>query len=146
MLHQNRKGQMGIRVFVAASILLFASASPAQVGGIDVELNKLESVDNACRAYLVTQNLTDVGFETLQMDIVMFDKNGIVAKRLAVEIAPMPPGKTSLKVFDIAGLACDQIGQLLLNDVIQCRDTDGVRHDCLSLLKVTSRGAVPFIN
>ncbi len=126
--------------------LLFASASMAQVGGIDVELNKLEDVDSACRAYLVTQNLTDDHFDTLQLDVVMFDNDGVVAKRLAVEIGPMPAGKTSLKVFDINGLTCEQIGQLLLNDVIQCRDMDGTRDDCLSLLTVTSRGGVPFIN
>ncbi len=137
---------MTIRAFITAIALLFAGASIAQVGGIDVELNKLESVDNACRAYLVTQNLTDDGFETLQLDVVMFDKDGVVAKRLAVEIGPMPADKTSLKVFDINGLSCDQIGQLLLNDVIQCRDTNGTRDDCLSLLTITSRGGVPFIN
>lgn len=133
-------------VLIAASLMLFCTAASAQVGGIVVELNKLEQVNNACRAYLVTQNLTDTHFQTLLLDVVMFDNNGIVAKRLAVELGPLPAGKTSLKVFDIVGLPCDKIGQLLLNDVIQCRDKSGVRTDCLSLVRVSSRDEVAFIN
>lgn len=138
---------MKLRVLFCALLLaVLPMLAAAQVGGVTVELNKLEQVDNACRAYLVTQNLTDTHFDSLQLDIVMFDNDGIVAKRLAVEIAPMAPGKTSLKVFDIAGLPCDKIGQLLLNDVIQCRDDKGVRTDCLSLVRVSSRDKVAFIN
>lgn len=133
-------------LFCALLLAVLPMLAAAQVGGVTVELNKLEQVDNACRAYLVTQNLTDTHFDSLQLDIVMFDNDGIVAKRLAVEIAPMAPGKTSLKVFDIAGLPCDKIGQLLLNDVIQCRDDKGVRTDCLSLVRVSSRDKVAFIN
>lgn len=133
-------------VLIGVALALFSTSVLAQVGGIDVELNKLQPVKNACRAFLVTQNLTKTDFKSLQLDVVMFNNDGIVAKRLAVEIGPMPAGKTSLKVFDIAGLPCDNIGQLLLNDVIQCQDAKGKRNDCLSLIHVSSRSKVPFIN
>lgn len=133
-------------ILLAAALTLFSGAALAQVGGgIVVELNKLEQVENACRAYLVTQNLTDSQFETLVLDVVMFDNKGIVAKRLAVDIAPLPADKTRLKVFDITGLTCKNIGQLLLNNVIECQDAERKRNDCLSLLRVTSRDDVPFI-
>jgi len=163
------------RVVLLASTLIAAvpalAQSGAATGGINVELNKLEPVDSACRAYLVTQNLSDQTFNSLKLDVVMFDAQGIVAKRLAVQIAPMPAGKTSLKVFDIADLACDKIGQLLLNNVLECtvapaaavdddtaasqatrQSADQVadqaatsRSDCLSLISVSQRGNVPFI-
>ncbi|KEZ78367.1 hypothetical protein [Salinisphaera hydrothermalis] len=127
-----------------------SKSATASSQAVDVELNKLTSVPNACRAYLVTQNLTDRAFDSFKLDVVMFDNNGIVAKRLAVQLGPMPAGKTSLKVFDIPGLACKQIGQLLLNDVLQCTVNTGngppkERHDCLSLISVSQRGRVPFI-
>lgn len=133
-------------VIIGILLALYANLALAQVGGVDVELNKLKQLDNACRAYLVTQNLTETNFDSLQLDVVMFDNDGIVAKRLVVEIAPLPPGKTSLKAFDIDGLPCDKIGQLLLNDVVQCRAADGPRKDCLSLVHVSSRADVSFIN
>ena len=136
---------MVIRALIAAFLVVANATASAQAGGIDVELNKLEPVDGACRAYLVTQNLTDSTFEDVQLDVVMFDNDGIVARRLAVQIGPMARNKTSIKVFDIKNLACDDIGQMLLNDVLQCRSDQGARDDCLSLLSVSQRGNVPFI-
>ena len=133
-------------LFIGAVLALLSTAVPAQVGGVDVELNKLQQVDDACRAYLVTQNLTDTDFKSMQLDIVMFDDDGIAAKRLAVEIGPLAADKTSLKVFDIGGLPCENIGQLLLNNVLQCQDSEGKRDDCLALIHVSSRGKVAFIN
>lgn len=121
-----------------------AAADPAEAR-VAIELNKLEPVAEACRAYLVVRNDTGIAFESLQLDLVLFDNDDIVAKRLAVETAPLPAGKTSLKVFDIAGLQCDAIGQILLNNVLSCEDAFGKRDDCLALLAVTSRGMVPFI-
>lgn len=136
---------MLLRTLVVAMGLLMAGNAWAQAGGIEVELNKLEPVNGACRAYLVTQNLTDTRFDAVSLDVVMFDNDGIVARRLAVQIGPMAPDKTHIKVFDIKNLACDDIGQLLLNDVLECRADNGARDDCLSLLSVSQRGSVPFI-
>ncbi|MDN5939835.1 MAG: hypothetical protein L0H83_14400 [Salinisphaera sp.] len=113
--------------------------------GVAIELNKLEPVHDACRAFIVIHNKSSRRFQTLQLDLVMFDTQGIVAKRLAVDAAPLPPQKTLLKVFDIQALPCDQIGQILLNGVLACRDQNGERKDCLGLLSVTARGGVPFI-
>jgi hypothetical protein len=122
-----------------------APAGGGAPGAIHVELNKLKQVQGACRAYLVTQNFTQLRFQSLKLDVVMFDSNGIVAKRLAVQLGPMPKGKTSLKVFDIKGLPCAKIGQLLLNGVLDCKDKKGPRDNCLSLISVAHRGSVAFI-
>src|SRR5699024_8057022 len=112
-------------LFIGAVLALLSTAVPAQVGGVDVELNKLQQVDDACRAYLVTQNLTDTDFRSMQLDIVMFDDDGIAAKRLAVEIGPLAADKTSLKVFDIGGLPCENMGQVLVNNVYSCLEIGG---------------------
>ncbi|MDA3922523.1 MAG: hypothetical protein PF501_17870 [Salinisphaera sp.] len=149
---------MRLRALLLAVLAVCCGPVFAQAGGVQIELNKLEQVNGACRAYLVTQNLTDSAFDSLKLDVVMFDSQGIVAKRLAVQLGPMPAGKTSLKVFDIPDLACDGIGQLLLNNVLECTSppsqptADGgaankpvQRDDCLSLVSVSQRGKVPFI-
>src|SRR5699024_12884098 len=91
----------------ATVLLLLSGTALAQSGNIDVELNRLKQHDDACRASLVTQNLTDIDIETLQLDLVMFDNEGIIAKRLAVGLGPLPAGKTRLKEFDVA----DQSGR-----------------------------------
>ena len=76
---------------------------------------------------------------------MMFDADGVVAKRLAVGTAPLPAGKTSLKVFDIEDLLCERVGRVLLNDALACADASGPRDDCLGLVVPVARGAVDFL-
>lgn len=113
--------------------------------GVQVELNKLETHDGVCRAYLVLENRTESDFASLQLDLVTFDTAGIVARHLAVEMAPLPRAKTRLRVFDAAAQPCEKVARLLLNDVIACADGTGTRQDCLALLSTANRGTVPFI-
>lgn len=112
---------------------------------VRIELNKLEPQGDACRAYLVLENGTDHAFASLKLDLVMFDIDGVVAKRLAVETAPLPAGKTSLKVFDMNSLACERVDRLLLNTVMKCADRSGGRENCLASIVTDARGPVPFI-
>lgn len=131
-------------VLLATAVLAWSAPARAETL-LPVELNKLEPNGEACRAYLVLENGTQSAFETLKLDLVMFDTNGVVAKRLAVETAPLPTGKTSVKAFDIIDLPCERVGRVLLNGVLACADAAGSREDCLALISTTSRGAVPFI-
>ncbi|MCG8544912.1 MAG: Tat pathway signal sequence domain protein [Alphaproteobacteria bacterium] len=127
--------------------LLFFGGMSVQAGdsNVRIELNKLEPQGDACRAYLVLQNGTDSAFASLKLDLVMFDTDGVVAKRLAVETAPLPAGKTSLKVFDMKALACERVGRLLLNTIMKCADASGDRENCLDSIATAARGSVPFI-
>lgn len=140
---------MRFSTMIAGLFLVFAAlpAAQAQSGAneVQLELNKLEPQANACRAYLVLQNATENEFSSLRLDLVAFDTDGIVAKRLAVEAAPLPPGKTSLKLFDMSDLSCDGIGNLLLNSVLACADQSGERSDCLDLVGVSAKPGLNLI-
>ena len=125
--------------------LLLSGVVHAAENPVRVELNKLEQNGDACRAYLVLNNGTDLAFESLKLDLVMFDTDGVVAKRLAVETAPLPAAKTSLKVFDMKDLPCAGVGRVLLNAVMSCAETAGARDDCLALIATAARGTVDFI-
>jgi hypothetical protein len=134
------------------ALLALALASPgaalAQEAGretVTIELNKLEPQENACRAYLVVKNDGAQAFESLKLDLVMFDKGGVVAKRLAVQAAPLPVGKTSLKVFDVEGHACPDIGSILLNDVLECTPSPAAPGGCLAQIAVSARGDLSFL-
>ena len=134
-------------LFPLCALVVTALAVTAQAADSDVsvELNKLEQMDGACRAYFVLENGSGTAFETLKLDLVTFDSDRIVALRLAAEVGPLPSGKTSLKVFDMEDLLCAELGRLLLNDVTACADTSGRRDDCLVLLSTSTRATVPFI-
>lgn len=132
---------LGLGLAPSASAQEATTTSPE----VRIELNKLEPTGEACRAYLLFENKSAVAFQSLKLDLVLFDGEGIVAKRLAVEGAPLPEDKTSLKVFDITGLPCDGIGRILLNKLTACSDAEGKRDDCLGMVSASTRGTVPFI-
>ncbi len=111
---------------------------------VTIELNKLESVENACRAYLVFRNTTQSSFSAFRLDLVLFGKDGVISRRLAVEAAPLAPGRTSVKLFDIQGVGCGDIGQVLLNDVVACKDASGDRTDCIGIVDLVSKTPASF--
>jgi hypothetical protein len=134
------------RLSIVFGASLSAFASPAfSADAVRVELNKLEPQDGACRAYLVFQNRTQSSFSGRTLDLVMFDNEGVIAKRLAVDAAPLPADKTSVKLFDIEGVACDNIGRILINDVLDCQDETGERQDCVALIGPSSRSDVSLV-
>jgi len=124
---------------------LTAPALPAASAGLSVELNKLETQGEDCRAYMVFENATDSAFTALKLDLVLFDADGVIARRLAVEGAPLPAGKTVVRLFDIARLACGRIGRVLLNDVLACAGQAGAREDCLAIVEPRSKAGAGFV-
>jgi hypothetical protein len=135
-------------VAILAFLAFHCLAAPGAMAGdaaVGIELNKLEPSGAACRAYLVLRNATTVSFESLKLDLVMFDTDGVVARRIAVETAPLPVGKTSLKVFDIGGMPCGKMQRVLLNDILTCESGGSAMDDCLPRVTVSARGPVPFI-
>lgn len=106
---------------------------------LSVELNKLEKLDGGCRAYVVVTNKSAVSYRTMQLDLVLFRSDGIIGRRLALELAPIPKEKRRVKLFDLDGVSCDDVGTFLINDIMECRSDDGPADDCLSKMAVTSR-------
>ena len=116
--------------------------SPSTIG---VELNRLEDQGGNCRAYLVITNPGSAEFSGFALDLVVFDRGGTIMRRLAVDVAPIRPAKTSVKVFDISETACGAIGSILVNDVIHCRDKSGDVAGCVERLSTSSKLAVSLL-
>lgn len=149
---QRRKCTLRQITFQALLVAAWATAAwaPASHGqeGVRIELNKLEPLDSACRAYLLFENRMSEDFRSLKLDLVMFNPEGIINRRLAVEGGPLPAAKTSVKLFDIQGVTCDAVSRVLLNGVLGCsvvRDgTEQERQDCLQLIETASRSGTEF--
>jgi hypothetical protein len=115
-----------------------ASAQPAPEV-IQIELNRLEDQGNSCRAYLVIANPSSVSYTGFKLDLVVFDRSGTIMRRLALDLAPLRVQKTSVKVFDIADTGCRAIGSMLLNEVLDCRDSSGDIPDCVQRVSTSSK-------
>jgi len=116
-----------------------------------IELNKLETAGEACKAILIVENGKGGAIKSLRLDLNAFDPDGVVQKRSMVELGPVPARKTALRQFEISPTPCAQVGRVLLNDVAACEGQDGAGHSlsrdsCLERIEPSSaKGAAPFV-
>jgi hypothetical protein len=130
-------------LLLAASSLLHQPAAAAAADGavaapVRVELNRLEALEGGgCRVYLVVGNAGPAPLESLRLDLVLFGRDGVIDRRLAVEAGPLRAAKTTVRLFDVADYPCAELGSLLLNDVLACGG--GAGPDCLAAVETASR-------
>lgn len=110
----------------------------AEEPGLALELNKLEPIEKGCRAYVVVTNKTDAAYEAFKLDLVLFQNDGVIGRRFSLDLAPVRPQKKAVKLFEIDSMACDKIGQFLINDVIDCKIGQGAAQNCLRRLSTSS--------
>ena len=101
-------------VSALSALLLALSAAPALAAaaapnGVSLELNTLEPRGQNCAVNMVF-GTTDDAYQSFKLDLVFFGTDGAIRKRLAVDAAPLRARKTSVKAFEVSGLACDAIG------------------------------------
>ncbi len=133
-----RRGSCGL----ALAGLLAALPAVASDGPLRLELNKMEAVGTACRAFLVIRNETGTGLTSLDVDLVTFEPSGVIGSRFRVELAPVPEDKTVVKSFDFEGVDCERIDRVLLNDVVRCDPLDAAA--CLALVDLSTLTAEFF--
>ncbi|HZH12652.1 MAG TPA: Tat pathway signal protein [Microvirga sp.] len=137
-------GMMRLVLAVCLASLLPAPAS-SQQSGLRIELNKLEPIGENCRAFFLIDNHQGKDWRSIKLDLFALDPDGVAAKRLAVEVGPVPVKKTLIKLFDFQGLACPRVGRILLNDVVSCDGDVSAREACLSAIETASKvSSVPF--
>jgi hypothetical protein len=132
-----------VLVGLAAQGLMFSPALAED--GLSIELNKLESQDQGCRAYFVIDNKNSTTYETLKLDFVVFGRDGVISQRFAVDLAPLNANKRTVKLFDIPDTACDQMGSILINEVMGCKVDSREDANCLQEISVSSRTDVQLV-
>src|SRR5215203_2345642 len=125
---------------VARMVVLLSFLVPFTVNAatenVRVELNGAESADNRCRLTFVIQNTLARALDSLKLDLVLFNPEGIVYRRLITEMAPVRDAKTVVKTFAVDG-DCAQVGSILVNDVTACAPDEPAA--CLDMLGLSSR-------
>ena len=127
------------RAIAAAAAIGFAMAfgPVAQADALAIELNKLEPQKDSCRAYVVITNNSSTAYQALKLDLVVFQPDGVIGRRFALDLAPLLAQKRSIKLFDF-DIPCDQVGSLLINDVLECDGETGSIPNCLANITATS--------
>ncbi len=126
---------------------------------IRIELNKLEPLpapaaapgavpapSAGCRVYIVIANPDPEPIAQFRLDLILFGADGVIARRVALDLAPLAPHKTAVRLFDLQGQPCDAISRVLVNDVLACQfdkhdevPAEEARVACLDRLQLSSR-------
>jgi hypothetical protein len=117
-----------------------ASAAVAQT--LDIELNKLEDVGGQCAASLLLTNRLSETLEQVRFDVYVFDKAGVIARRLLLDTGPMRTGKTTVASFALIDQPCANVSRLLVNDIPVCKTAAGAAVDCVGALNLSTKAAV----
>ncbi|MPZ40039.1 MAG: hypothetical protein GEU95_18680 [Rhizobiales bacterium] len=126
--------RIGAASIIALSVLKSFPA-PAAEQNVRVELNTLESTESQCRMTFVIENKS-AALESLKLDLVVFNTESVVYRRLITEMGPVRAGRTIVKTFAI-DTKCAQVGAVLVNDVSAC--VPGEPNSCLDGLALSSR-------
>jgi hypothetical protein len=125
-------------IVAVACLSLGVGPALAEPKALSVELNKLEPQGSGCRAYVVVQNDDATAYTALKLDLVLFQQDGVIGRRFAMDLAPLKAQKRTVKLFDLDNIACDKIGSFLINDIVECTAEAGPVENCLAGITVKS--------
>jgi hypothetical protein len=129
---------------LAAAIGWQAAGHAQEDGALTIELNKMEDTAQGCLSSFLFDNRTGHQLSRFQIDLVVFDADGIAAKQMLLDMAPLYEDKKTLASFLLDETACDKIGSILVNSVPRCENGSGNEVGCIDLLEVSSRSQVPL--
>jgi hypothetical protein len=134
--------RQGLTCLLATAVAwgLWASTLSAQEGRLTVELNKVEQGEpDGCRAFFLFRNRTGKSFEGFEMSLAVLDSSGIIDRLLTIDAAPLPAGRTTLKLFEVPQIACADISEILLHELPSCKPQNEEEMDCFDLIELVSR-------
>lgn len=118
----------------------------AEPGRLLVELNKFEEIDGGgCRAFFLFRNQTDQSFAGFEMSLAILDTNGVIDRLLAIDAAPLPVSRTTLKLFEIPEISCAGISEILLHELTSCKPQNADEMDCFPILDLNSKTSAALV-
>jgi len=141
-----------MRKFLVVVVLsLFSAVHSAPLfaqdvsGKISLELNQLQPIEGGgCRLSIIATNGLERPMDQLTLDMVFFDKDGLIDRFLALKFSRISAGKTKILQFALAERSCDSISRLHVNNVSNCVPASITDVYCSDLLALSNRTPIRF--
>ncbi|MDO9526627.1 MAG: hypothetical protein Q7J57_13995 [Gemmobacter sp.] len=104
-----------------------------------IELNAAEDRAGACRLTFVAENQLGADLSVLGLEAVVFSAVGQVARLTLLDFQALPQGRKRVRQFDLPGLPCAGVGQVLINAASPCTGQGVDPAACMAGLRVSSR-------
>ena len=132
-----------------AAVMLLGGAGPSLAKGekpdLSIELNTTNPLKDACQLMMVIDNRSSIRFNKFTLELVLFDKTGVITSRVLAAIGRLRPIKSHFVSFPIEDVICDDLGRVLLNEVTECEYEAEAKFDCTEVVAVKHRGTVPLV-
>lgn len=119
-------------------------AQDAAPASLDLELNALQPAEAGCRVTFLATNRLGGQLDRAAVELALFDTAGTIDRIVTLDFKDLSDGKTKVLQFELAGLQCDGLGRLLVNDVSACEGTISPATVCLDALKPSTSLDVTF--
>ena len=145
-----RAGRWPAMVSLLAAIVVCLSLpsgpSIAEESKLKIELNKVEDNTGSCQASLLIRQQLGSKLDRFSLDLYVFDGDGVIARQILVDLAPLRNDKTTVVRFPLLERPCAEISKVLVNKIPSCRSAaTGQDLDCLADLAVSSRSRIGLI-
>ena len=132
-------------VFALTAIALPVHAQEAAAQpSLALELNALQAAETGCRVTFLATNALGGTLDRAAVELALFDAGGTIVRIVTLDFKNLSQGKTKVLQFELADLACDGIGRLLVNDITACEGTGLLPTACLDGLVTTAKPSVEF--
>lgn len=115
-----------MRLKSALACLFIAAAMPAvadetEVGAaVSLELNAVKSTDSACTLTFLVINGHQSRIDKLVYEAVLFDASGQVDRLTLFDFGALPAAIPRVRLFSVPGIACEDLGKILINGANTC--------------------------
>lgn len=140
---------MLLRPFAATLALLLCSPALAQApasapASLVLELNALQPAEAGCRVTFLATNRLGGQLDRAAVELALFDAAGTIDRIVTLDFKDLSVDKTKVLQFELAGLQCDGLGRLLVNDITACEGAISPPTICLDALETSTRLDVDF--
>jgi hypothetical protein len=131
-----------------ATALLVALPAPilAQEGAVEaapsisVEINSTLQLESACQLTFMLTNGLEADVDSLVFETVLLNTEGAVDRLTLFDMRDLPSGTPRVRQFNVPALACEDLGQILINGVAECAP-----EGCADALTYSSRIEVEIL-
>ena len=112
---------------------------------LKVELNSASPLDGACRLTFMATNGTGVDVDKLVLETVLLTTDGVVDRLTLFDLQALPANRPRVRQFDVSGLDCGSLGQVLINGIQTC-DGEGLDPaTCTDELDLSTRADIEVL-
>ncbi|OIQ32744.1 MAG: hypothetical protein BM562_03005 [Alphaproteobacteria bacterium MedPE-SWcel] len=142
-----------VQILAGAALVLssLGGTAVAQAGdtppqsGVQIELNALADQGGACRLSFLAQNARNTNIEEAVYETVLFDQTGGVMMLTLFDFRDLPAARPRVRQFDLPGIACADVGRVLINGASRCKSGGGDSLICEEGLVLSSRTDVELL-